>query len=264
MFVPDVAAYFQSNGITALIYDPRSTGLSDGAPPNDIDPVKQTEDYSDALTFLSGLSIVDPSQLAFWGMSFAGTVSLCAASLDKRAKAVIAVCPLTKFEYTPEKLPRVLSKAMQDRASQIAGNAPLYLPMLTAAGENPAGFGIGVDKEKYSVIVNAGKELAPNHVNRTTIQTYYKMLMWQPFTLWRHLDPMPVMFVVPELDKLSPPEVQLGLFQTLKGPKRYHVEAGRGHMDILEGEGFQRLMQRQVEFLRDALDGKVERGEVEE
>jgi pimeloyl-ACP methyl ester carboxylesterase len=241
MFVPDVAAYFQSNGITALIYDPRSTGLSDGAPPNDIDPVKQTEDYSDALTFLSGLSIVDPSQLAFWGMSFAGTVSLCAASLDKRAKAVIAVCPLTKFEYTPEKLPRVLSKAMQDRASQIAGNAPLYLPMLTAAGENPAGFGIG-----------------------TTIQTYYKMLMWQPFTLWRHLDPMPVMFVVPELDRLSPPEVQLGLFQTLKGPKRYHVEAGRGHMDILEGEGFQRLMQRQVEFLRDALDGKVERGEVEE
>ena len=205
MNLPDVADGFQRAGITALIYDPRTIGLSGGMPRNDIDPIKQVEDYSDALTFLADHPMVDRNRMAFWGVSFAGVVALCAASLDKRAKLVIAVCPLTKFEYTPEKLPKVLAKCMQDRESQLKGNPPFYLPMVTKQGENPAGFGVGIDKEKYEQIVNAGKDIAPNHVNRTTIQSYHKMLLWQPFTLWQYLDLTPVMFLTPELDQLSPP-----------------------------------------------------------
>ncbi|KAL9112660.1 MAG: hypothetical protein Q9187_007739, partial [Circinaria calcarea] len=158
MFVPDVAAYFQKEGITALTYDPRSTGVSDGMPRNNIDPNKQVEDYSDAFTYLASLPTVDPNQIVFWGFSFAGTVSLCAGSLDKRAKAVVAVCPLTRFEYTPELLPKVLSKAIKDRESQILGNEPFYLPMLTPKGENPAGFGVGVEKDNYNILIGAKRE----------------------------------------------------------------------------------------------------------
>lgn len=252
--LPEVAEHFQRAGITALIYDPRCTGLSDGLPRNDIDPVKQVEDYSDALTFLSGLPTVNPDQIVFWGMSFSGTVSLCAASLDKRAKLVIAVCPLTEFQHTPEKLPMVLSKCMRDRESRLKGNSPYYLPMLTDAGENPAGFGIGADMESFGKVVRIGKEIARNHVNRTTIQSYYKMIMWQPFTLWKYLSPTPVMFIVPELDRLCPLENQLRGFELLTEPKRIHVEPGRGHMDILAGEHLPGLMQMQVDFVHDMLE----------
>ena len=38
MFVSEVAEQFQAASITALIYDPRTLGLSDGEPRNDIDP----------------------------------------------------------------------------------------------------------------------------------------------------------------------------------------------------------------------------------
>ncbi|KAL8735464.1 MAG: hypothetical protein Q9181_002807 [Wetmoreana brouardii] len=260
MGLPEVAAYFQKAGITALIYDPRTTGLSDGTPRNDIDPPKQVEDYSDALSFLSNLPIVQPDQVIIWGMSFAGTVSLCAGAFDKRARAIIAVCPLTRLECSSEKLPNVVAKCMRDRESQAKGNPPFYIPMLTDRGENPAGFGIGIDREQYAKVVNAGKEIAPNHVNRTTIQTYYKMLMWQPFALLRHLVPTPVMFVVPELDKLSPKETQLGHFQTLPGPKRLHIEPNRGHMDILEGAHLPGLMELQIAFIYDVLQGKLSDG----
>lgn len=256
--MPDVAGSFQEAGITALVYDPRCTGRSEGVPRNDIDPVKQVEDYSDALTFLAGLPTVDSNQMTCWGMSFAGTVSLCAASLDKRAKLVIAVCPLTEFGSTPAKLPKVLAKCIKDRESQVKGNPPFYLPMLTETGENPAGFGLGVDKEHFAKIVSAGKELAPNHVNRTTIQSYYKLVMWQPSALWQaHLDPTPVMFVVPELDRLCPAEVQLRHFEALTGPKRLHIEPGRGHMDILEGEHLANLAKLQVDFVYEVLEGKA-------
>lgn len=249
MGLPDVARHFQKAAITALLYDPRSTGDSDGSPRNDIDPIKQAEDYSDALTFLASIPQVAPDRIGIWGMSFAGTVSLCAASLDKRAKFVISVCPLTKFDCTPDRLPKVLAKCMQDRESRVAGNPPFYLPLLTEKGENPAGFGLGIDQEQYGQIVNAGKQLARNHVNRTTIQTYYRLVMWQPFSLWRHLEATPVMFVVPEFDRVSPKEAQLCHFEALPGPKTLHIEQGRGHMDILDGEHLSSLMDRQTSFI---------------
>ena len=257
MNLPDVAEGFQRAGITALIYDPRTIGLSGGMPRNDIDPMKQVEDYSDALTFLADHPMVDRNRMAFWGVSFAGTVSLCAASLDKRAKLVIAVCPLTKFEYTPDKLPKVLAKCMKDRESQVKGNPPFYLPMVTERGENPAGFGVGIDKEKYEQIVNAGKDIAPNHVNRTTIQSYHKMLLWQPFTLWQYLDPTPVLFLTPELDQLSPPALQRAHFEKLTGPKRHQIAMGQGHIDVLAGDNFPVLMKMQTDFFWDALEGRL-------
>jgi fermentation-respiration switch protein FrsA (DUF1100 family) len=202
--------------------------------------------------------MVDPNRLAFWGMSFAGTVALCAASLDKRAKFVIAVCPLTQFQHTPAKIPKLLAKCMQDRESQLMGNPPLYLPVLTETGENPAGFGIGVDKEHFAKVVTAGRKLAPSHVNRTTIQSYYKLLMWQPSALWRLLDPTPVMFIVPALDTLCPPEVQLHCFEALSGPKIFHLEPQTDHMNILEGNHFAAIMKLQTDFAHNALEGRID------
>ncbi|KAI9842018.1 MAG: hypothetical protein M1837_007514 [Sclerophora amabilis] len=252
MFVPEVAEAFQLAGITALIYDPRSTGISDGMPRNDIDPKKQAEDYHDALTFMCSLPMVDSNCIAFWGFSFAGMVSLTAAALDKRAKLVIAVCPLTDFEFGREKFPKVLAKVMRDRESQARGNAPFYLPVLTEKGENPAGFGIGTAEEDYMLIVNA-KKLAPNYENRTTLQTYYKIAAWQPFGLMPLVSPTPVMILTSENDKISHAVNQLKLFDSMSEPKKSYLAPGKGHMDIFSGEDFPKLMKLQVDFIRETL-----------
>ena len=256
MGLPEVAEAFQQSGIAALLYDPRSTGLSEGHPRNDIDPVKQIEDYSDALSFLSSLPCVLPEQMAIWGMSFAGTVALCAASLDKRAKVVIAVCPLTRLDCAPEKHAKVLAKCIQDRESQLKGNSPFYLPMLNDQGQNPAGFGLGFERENYPKLL-AGRSMNALDLNSTTIQTYYRILMWQPFSLWRYLDPTLVMFIVPAHDKVSPPQDQLYHFETFSGPKKLHVEPARGHLDILEGDHVPNLMKLQIDYIKGASYGTI-------
>ena len=258
--LPEAARAFQDAGITALIHDPRSVGQSDGNPRNDVDPFRQVGDYSDALTFLGSLHSVDPNRMGVWGISLSGAVALCATSFDKRAKLVIAVCPAAEYRYNHDKLPKVLAKCFQDRQSQVKGNPPFYLPMLSDSGENPAGFEFGFEREKAAQMVaagNEGKELAPGHVNRTTVQSYHKLMMWQPWSMWKYLDPTPVMFIVPEDDNLCPAEVQMRHFLALTGPKRSHIQAGRGHMDILEGDSFADLMALQIQFIRDALDGTV-------
>ncbi|KAJ6443719.1 31.7 kDa protein in traX-finO intergenic region [Purpureocillium lavendulum] len=238
MFVPEVAEQFQLAGITALIYDPRNLGLSDGEPRNEVDPMKQVSDYSDALTYLRTLPEVDPDKIIFWGQSFAGCVALCAGALDKRARMVVSICPLLDFELTPEKFPKVLAKK---------------------DGVNPAGLGIGADKEEFDYMVNAKKYGAARHENRTTLQTYYKLIMWQPYGIMKYMHQTPVLMVIPELDQISPPEQQHSLFSTFPGPKKAHVSIGKGHLNVLSGPEFPDLIKMQVDFIQDILAGNTER-----
>ena len=176
--------------------------------------------------------------------------------MDRRARFVISICPLTDFHFDPKKRPTVLTKCIQDRESQALGNAPFYLPMVMGNGENPVGFG-NLDKARYAKIVNAGKDIAPGHANRTTIQTYYKMFLWQPFSLWQHISPTPVLFVIPELDIVSPAGTQLQYFNGLTGPKRLHVELGIGHEEVLVGEHLPAQMRLQAAFINDVISGKI-------
>jgi fermentation-respiration switch protein FrsA (DUF1100 family) len=177
MFVPEVAEQFQAHGITALIYDPRNLGESEGAPRNDIDPIKQVSDYSDALTFMRTLPIVEPERICFWGQSFAAAVALCAAALDRRAKLCIAICPLLNYEFPPDKFSRVLATSMRDRESQLAGNPPVTIPV-----QNSAGLAISATEGELDFMRNAQLRY-PGYINQTTLQTYYKLIMWQPHSI---------------------------------------------------------------------------------
>jgi len=252
MLLPEVAESFQRAGITALIYDPRSIGLSDGFPRNDINPMKQTEDYSDALTFLSKHAIVNPAQIIFWGMSFSGCVAACAAALDKRVKLLIMICPFVKF-YTDEKRVKVLAKSMADRASQAKGNPPFSVAPFNSFGENPAGMAAGGGLEAYEFMTNVKERGALNFENQTTIQSYYKIAMWQPWGLLSHINPTPVMMLIPENDIISDPADQKKSFDQLEGPKRLCIAHGKGHLDVLSGDQASELMRQQVDFINEHL-----------
>jgi pimeloyl-ACP methyl ester carboxylesterase len=255
--VAEIAEYFQKQDFTVLIYDPRSIGSSGGMPRNEIHPARNVEDYHDALTFLKTQSLVDPKRIAYWGFSFSGMVALVAAALDKRAQAVIAMCPLTIWEFPAEKWPRVLSKAMKDRESCIVGgNKPVYIPMLTETGENPAGFGGGFDVGGLEMMAGA-KLLQPTFELETTLSSYYHIAAWQPFPMLPFVSPTPAMIVTPENDVVSPAALQKSLvFDVLGGngtTKRLLVVEGKGHMDVLQGDDFEKVLQEQVKFLREIL-----------
>ncbi|KAF2119265.1 Alpha/Beta hydrolase protein [Lophiotrema nucula] len=255
MFIPQVGEYFQSAGIAALLYDPRTLGDSEGLPRNHIDPNLQLSDYSDALSFLLTQPDIDPERIAFWGMSFSATIAMCAAAMDTRAKLCIAICPLLDFTF-PLTLSRVLASSMKDRLSQTLGNAPSFIPVLTADGKNPAGLGFQTTTEELDYMMNAKSRGAPNYENKTTLQSYYKLAVWQPHAIinvmnQKGMGSTKVCMVVPELDQISPPEKQFELFNTLPEGKESHVAPGKGHLDVLSGEGFEHLMGVQADFLKN-------------
>ncbi|TGJ78841.1 hypothetical protein E0Z10_g9926 [Xylaria hypoxylon] len=252
MIVAEVAEYFHAAGFTVLSYDPRTIGASDGLPRNEPHPARNMEDYHDALTFLKSHPLVDPRRIAFWGYSFSGMVALCAAALDKRVRAVVAVAPLTVWEFS--KWAKVLSKAMKDRESRQAGNQPVYVPMLTEAGENPAGFGSDFNDEDVYNMITRATEIEPNFVSQTTLSSYYHIAAFQPFGMMPFVSPTPVMVVTPERDVISPVELQQNkIYDVFREPKRHLLVKDKGHMNVLSGQDSTSTLDAQIAFLREVM-----------
>jgi pimeloyl-ACP methyl ester carboxylesterase len=64
----------------------------------------------------------------------------------------------------------------------------------------------------------------------------------------------PVLIVTFENDLVSPAEKQKCLiFDQFKEPKRLHIVPGKGHMNVLGGDDFFRVLNVQVEFLRSTV-----------
>jgi fermentation-respiration switch protein FrsA (DUF1100 family) len=247
--LPDIAAWFQNQGLTVLLFDTRTIGASDGEPRNDIKPAKLVEDYHDALTFLSRHPLVDPDSIVYFGYSFSATISLVAGALDKRAACILSATPIANYNFRTAQRDAVLDLAMQDRISQMAGNSPMYIPFVNDEGENPAGWG-----EKYSVEEFRAFLGATFFTNQTTVQSYYHLNAWSPYSVMHLVSPTPVMMVTPAEDVLSTPENQRRLFDMIGEPKQFELVPGKGHMDCLNGDGAEAILHKMLDFLKQHLD----------
>ncbi|GKZ17712.1 hypothetical protein AbraIFM66951_009612 [Aspergillus brasiliensis] len=249
ILVSDIALQYQRNGITALAYDPRNYGDSEGQPRNHVDPIRNVTDYSDALTYLKGLPIVDPNKIAFWGASWSGAVCLGAASLDPRAKLVISVCPMIQDINPSPASMKMLKNAMKDRESTVRGNPPFYVPVVNEEGKNPVGFGPAYSKEDYELSQRARKTVAPNFSPEMTLQSYFQLVQYDPVSTMRFLSPnTAAMLLIPELDEISPAHLQRQIYDNVPGPKKLFWAPGQPHRGVVTGDYAEEGLQKQIEY----------------
>lgn len=106
MDLESFAEYFTSHiPVTALVYDNRCFGSSDGTPRYEIIPTLQTSDIQDAITFVQSLTEeVDPDKIAIWGSSYSGANVLQVTAFDKRVKAVLSQVPMISGIETRNRL----------------------------------------------------------------------------------------------------------------------------------------------------------------
>ncbi|KAL3483552.1 alpha/beta-hydrolase [Aspergillus germanicus] len=256
---PSAAAYFQSKGITSLIYDPRNCGQSDGSPRREIDPHRQVDDYLDAMTYMSGLDIVDPDQIGFWGVSFSASIALAAACYDPRAKCIITVSPWTfDFGITAEEAKDNFSRLVAEREAQSLGNEPFYTAMVDEEGNNPIHVNVDWGDEVRAAVNEFVSLSADGFVPTVTFQSYYKLFTFSPYLSLKFLGDTPLMMVVPEHDTVCPVEQQVKLYDAVEGPKEiYHAE-GKRHLNMLaEDKFFEPMMKPQVEFFFKVMRGET-------
>ncbi|KAH6718380.1 Alpha/Beta hydrolase protein [Leptodontidium sp. MPI-SDFR-AT-0119] len=258
VFVADVAAWFGRNGLTALVYDARTIGISDGLPRNDLDPQKMAEDNSDAVTFLVNEGWVDPQRIATWGFFYSSGIAFEAAAFDKRIKAVIAQGLMPEWYLNPDDQEWLVASAVQDRANQLRGNPPDYMPLLNEKGEHFLLFKYLQDMTPDSKAhlpdwVHRTRKHAPTFKDSLTVQSFYRHAKWKPINIFSSIAPTPVMIVTPENDEVVPPEYQKGIFDSLQSPlKKFHIVKDKGHADFLS-VNLDQLLIPQLDFLKEAL-----------
>ena len=178
-------------------------------------------------------------------------IALCAAALDKRAKAVVAIAPMTIWDCLRQE--QVLQDAMRDREARLRGSTPATLPMLTENNENPAGIGITSDGTVTRAGLMKAASMFPEFVPQTTISSYYHITKFNPFKLMPSVSPTPVLLVIAEKDKVSPPHLQTTLvYDSLGEPKQLLRVVSKGHMNILRGADCHSVFDAQVKFLFEA------------
>lgn len=282
VFVAAVAAWFGRNGVTALVYDARTIGTSDGLPRNDLDPQKMAEDNSDAVTvcihsisgflsfyclpnlltkleqFLQNEGWVDPQRIATWGFFYSSGIALESAAFDKRIKAVIAQGLMPEWYLNPDDQEWLVARAVEDRANQLRGNPPDYMPLLNEKGEHFLLFKYLEDMTPDSKAhlpdwVHRTREHAPTFKDSLTLQSFYRHAKWKPINIFSSVAPTPVMILTPENDEVVPPEYQKSIFDRLQSPlKKFHIVKDRGHADFLS-INLDQALTPQLEFLKEAM-----------
>jgi fermentation-respiration switch protein FrsA (DUF1100 family) len=89
--LPHYAERLADAGYTALTFDPRSFGESEGEPRDHHDPSLVIEDYANAVSYLMTRDDVDPDSVAVVGVWMGGGYAVSTAARDKRLKAVVSI-----------------------------------------------------------------------------------------------------------------------------------------------------------------------------
>src|SRR5258708_27144475 len=100
MYLDRFAEAFAAAGLSALVFDNRCFGASDGEPRQEIDPWAQVRDYRHAITYLHTLPEVDPGRIGIWGSGYSGGHVLVVAAIDRRGKAAGGHGPLLRRHGT--------------------------------------------------------------------------------------------------------------------------------------------------------------------
>jgi uncharacterized protein len=177
--LPGLAKVFQAAGISALAYDHRWFGSSDGMPRQHSDPLQHAEDYHDAVTAMRHMPGVDPDRVVMHGIGHSAGFVMMAAAVDPRIAAAIFHRPI--FGGTRASAPwadDLLERAWADREEKTMAKDPdpTYVP-IWPKDEDDMGVGPLIPGPAAWALYSGGKpgsEAAGTpYENQATLQSAY-------------------------------------------------------------------------------------------
>ena len=265
-FIDDSARRFRDAGISALVYDHRSFGSSDGLPRHETNPAQQAEDYHDAVTALMSQTGVDRDRVAIWGIGHSGGAAMIAAGDDPRLKAAIFNMPFTSGALDAKNFPPgILEKAWRDREAAVAspGHETAYVKLWPHSLANALGqegertFLTGEDPWNFiSRGLERSKAAGTPWENKITLQSFYHIAKAEPRDFIAKFAPRPLLYIAAEIDLISGPlEVHKAVFERAGKNAEFAVVKPH-HLATYFGEPFEASIGVQLDFLGRTLLGK--------
>jgi uncharacterized protein len=259
--IDDSARRFRAAGISALVYDHRSYGSSDGMPRHETNPLQQAEDYHDAVSAAMRLPGVDPDKTAIWGIGHSGGAAMIAAGDDPRVKAIILNMPFYSGAQDAKGFPPgILEKAWRDRETQTAASAPqtTYVQPWPTSMKNAVGeegertfltsehaFNFFNESKKRSDAAGTPWE------NKMTLQSFYYIAKAEPRDFISRIAPRPLLYLAAQEDPLTGPlEDHKEVFGRATAPKAQFKVLTPHHLATYFEDAFERAIAVQIDFLQ--------------
>lgn len=257
-YIADTARRFQAAGLSALVYDHRGYGSSDGFPRHQTNPAQQAEDYHDAVTAAGSLPGVDPARICIWGIGHSGGAVMIAAADDPRPAAAILNMPFISGAMDAAGFPDgLLAAAWREReAAAVAGSwQPEYVRVWPDSPENARGEGeqpLLRGEQPYGFITGGlrrSEAAGTPWENAITLQSFYHLARAEPRDFARRIR-QHTLYIAAATDPLTAPvEVHRHVFATM-GPNATFAVVEPNHLATYFGEPFERSVAVQLDFLR--------------
>ena len=247
MRLPDFAERFASGGLAALVFDYRCFGDSDGEPRNLIDPRRHLEDWHAAIEHARALPQVDAGRLALWGTSFSGGHVLALGSRVSGISAIVSQVPFVGIDrrgasMPPGKMARALFSGLRDLARAARGASPYYVP-IAGPPEVFAFLNTPDAMDAFQDLVPPGSTWQ----NRAPARVLFQMFRYRPLRDAAKIE-APVLMVAAEDDSLIPVASVEAASKRVSDCELI-ILPRTGHFEPYTGEVFERVAEREAEFL---------------
>src|SRR5438034_6265933 len=194
MYLDSFAEVFANAGLSALVFDNRNFGASDGEPRQEIDPWAQVRDYRHAITYARTRPEVDRERIGIWGSSYSGGHVLVVGAIDRRVKAVVGQVPLVSGHDNFRALVRVdfiaglREQFDADRLARYRGEPPAMVPVVDADPFAPSALPTPESWEWFS---ETGRTRAPAWRNEVTLRSVEMFTEYEPGSYLPYISPTP-------------------------------------------------------------------------
>lgn len=225
--LPPHAAYLVEAGYVVLAIDYATFGASEGEPRRQLFPLRQVENFRDAISWFELRDEVDADRIGIWGVSFGGGVVLYTAAVEQRVKVVVAQSPAlgrtwTRSLHNPFEWEEMQRLLLDDRRRRHATGRGDTIPLTAMHG---TGTPSAMPGDALAVgFCEAAEAQMPTYKAELTLESVEKVIEFFPDRVTDLIAPRPLLIVTNGAYDLHHPLEQVRVAYDRAGePKRLVV-----------------------------------------
>lgn len=248
------AEVFARAGVSAVVYDHRNFGISDGEPRGRISPWVQARGQRDAVRHVAAEVVTGP--VALWGDSGSGADAFVVAAAEPRVRAVVALNPTLGAQvpgpapdgYVDEVVTMLEGGDIDPLDEDVAGPLPMVAvdPSTACASPSP---------QALKWFVEHGGAPGSGWVNQLTYADPDARMRYEPFWCLDHVD-VPVLVTASPVDEIAAADAEVARagLERVGGPTTLQL-TGAGHFGALwpDSPHFHETADTHAVFLAHAL-----------
>jgi fermentation-respiration switch protein FrsA (DUF1100 family) len=242
--VPHYAERLADAGYTALTFDPRSFGESEGEPRSHYDPNAVIEDYANAVSYLFTRDDVDPDRVAVVGICMGGGYAVSTAAREKRIRAVVSIAGGYNIGGTFQQFLGVDGFAAYYRKvnelvqRQYETGEVEYIPTIAKSLSDDVPIAAMPNEEAYSYYDRTSKADAPSWSPRMTAASLLPYFTYNAIVHAPLVAPTPLLSVHGTTDTQLLPEYAQEAYEAALRPKELVWIETHNHIELYDQDPY--------------------------